>query len=77
MKLYLWDNAAIEFCQKFRAFESPPSVVLVTTVNPKRLGGEHLHMHFILICIFDPHVVCSSTISITYAYWVFFLCVLP
>ncbi|KAL0887183.1 hypothetical protein Bca101_011166 [Brassica carinata] len=34
-----WDNAAIEFCQKFRAFESPPSVVLVTTVNPKRLGG--------------------------------------
>ncbi|KAL0734689.1 hypothetical protein Bca4012_010899 [Brassica carinata] len=39
MKLYLWDNAAIEFCQKFRAFESPPSVVLVTTVNPKRLGG--------------------------------------
>ncbi|XP_018477439.1 replication protein A 70 kDa DNA-binding subunit B isoform X2 [Raphanus sativus] len=39
MKLYLWNDAAIEFCQKFRAFESPPSVVLVTTVNPKLLGG--------------------------------------
>ncbi|KAF2533557.1 hypothetical protein F2Q70_00033024 [Brassica cretica] len=39
MKLYLWDHAATEFCQKFKTFENTPTVILVTTVNPKRLGG--------------------------------------
>ncbi|KAF8081785.1 hypothetical protein N665_0867s0007 [Sinapis alba] len=39
MKLYLWDQAAIDFCSKFNSSESTPIVVLVTTVNPKRLGG--------------------------------------
>ncbi|KAF8118636.1 hypothetical protein N665_0003s0011 [Sinapis alba] len=39
MKLYLWDQAAIDFCNKFNSSESTPTVVLVTTVNPKRLGG--------------------------------------
>uniref|UniRef100_A0A0D3DFW7 Replication factor A C-terminal domain-containing protein n=1 Tax=Brassica oleracea var. oleracea TaxID=109376 RepID=A0A0D3DFW7_BRAOL len=39
MKLYLWDQAATEFCQKFKTFENTPTVILVTTVNPKRLGG--------------------------------------
>ncbi|CAG7890077.1 uncharacterized protein LOC103839974 isoform X1 [Brassica rapa] len=39
MKLYLWDQAAAAFCQKFRSYGSTPRVLLVTTVNPKRIGG--------------------------------------
>ncbi|KAL0645641.1 hypothetical protein Bca4012_043932 [Brassica carinata] len=39
MKLYLWDHAASEFCEKFKSYVSTPSVILVTTVNPKHLGG--------------------------------------
>ncbi|KAL0755057.1 hypothetical protein Bca101_092725 [Brassica carinata] len=39
MKLYLWDKAATDFCQKFKLYGSTPSVLLVTTVNPKHLGG--------------------------------------
>ncbi|CAN7015691.1 unnamed protein product, partial [Brassica rapa subsp. trilocularis] len=39
MKLYLWDTAATDFCLKFKAQENTPSVILVTTVNPKRFGG--------------------------------------
>ncbi|KAF2570844.1 hypothetical protein F2Q70_00005196 [Brassica cretica] len=39
MKLYLWDQAATEFCKKSKTFENTPTVILVTTVNPKRLGG--------------------------------------
>ncbi|KAH0936502.1 hypothetical protein HID58_013619 [Brassica napus] len=40
MKLYLWDKAASDFCEKFKSYGSTPSVLLVTTVNPKRLGGK-------------------------------------
>ncbi|CAN6920773.1 unnamed protein product, partial [Brassica oleracea] len=39
MKLYLWDKAAADFCQKFKSYGSTPSVLLVTTVNSKHLGG--------------------------------------
>ncbi|KAF2615952.1 hypothetical protein F2Q70_00010997 [Brassica cretica] len=39
MKLYIWDKAATTFCEKFRLLGKPPSVIMVTTVNPKRLGG--------------------------------------
>ncbi|KAG2289177.1 hypothetical protein Bca52824_048781 [Brassica carinata] len=39
MKLYLWDQAATDFCNKFNSCESTPTVLLVTTVNTKRLGG--------------------------------------
>nr|VDD24940.1 unnamed protein product [Brassica oleracea] len=39
MKLYLWDKAASDFCQKFKSYGSIPSVLLVTTVNPKHLEG--------------------------------------
>ncbi|KAJ0261784.1 hypothetical protein HA466_0048370 [Hirschfeldia incana] len=39
MKLYLWDNAASDFCQKFKSYGGTPSVLLVTTVNPKLIGG--------------------------------------
>ncbi|KAF2566029.1 hypothetical protein F2Q68_00024625 [Brassica cretica] len=39
MKLYLWDKAAADFCQKFKSYGNTPSVLLVITVNPKHLGG--------------------------------------
>ncbi|CAN6816618.1 unnamed protein product [Brassica oleracea] len=39
MKLYLWEKAASDFCVKFKSYGSTPSVLLVTTVNPKHLGG--------------------------------------
>uniref|UniRef100_A0A0D3DBK0 Replication factor A C-terminal domain-containing protein n=1 Tax=Brassica oleracea var. oleracea TaxID=109376 RepID=A0A0D3DBK0_BRAOL len=38
MKLYLWDKAASDFCEKFKSYGSTPSVLLVTTVNPKHPG---------------------------------------
>ncbi|KAL0786503.1 hypothetical protein Bca101_002749 [Brassica carinata] len=38
MKLYLWDKAASDFCEKFKSYGSTPSIILVTTVNPKHLG---------------------------------------
>nr|VDD10773.1 unnamed protein product [Brassica rapa] len=39
MKLYLWDQAARDFCIKFKSYEKTPTVLLVTTVNAKTLGG--------------------------------------
>ncbi|KAG2302480.1 hypothetical protein Bca52824_031131 [Brassica carinata] len=40
MNVYLWDEAAKNFCLKFDASAATPTVLLVTTVNPKRLGGK-------------------------------------
>ncbi|KAF3578352.1 hypothetical protein DY000_02029782 [Brassica cretica] len=37
--LYLWDDTAADFLQKFKSYGNTPSVLLVTTVNPKHLGG--------------------------------------
>ncbi|CAH8334672.1 unnamed protein product [Eruca vesicaria subsp. sativa] len=39
VKLNLWDKAAFEFCAKFKASGGTASVILVTTLNPKRFGG--------------------------------------
>ncbi|KAG2314101.1 hypothetical protein Bca52824_017223 [Brassica carinata] len=39
MKLYLWDQTARDFCKKFKTYENTPTVLLVTTVNTKSLGG--------------------------------------
>ncbi|WZZ36294.1 hypothetical protein YC2023_019695 [Brassica napus] len=39
MKLYLWDQTATDFCKKFNSCENTPTVLLVTTVNTKHLGG--------------------------------------
>ncbi|KAF2601837.1 hypothetical protein F2Q70_00025268 [Brassica cretica] len=36
MKLYLWDQAATDFCEKFNSCENTLTVLLVTTVNTKR-----------------------------------------
>ncbi|KAL0834805.1 hypothetical protein Bca101_086694 [Brassica carinata] len=38
MKLYIWDKADAVFCEKFKALGKPPTVILVTTVNPKHFG---------------------------------------
>lgn len=39
VKLCLWDKAANDFCEKFKSQGNTPSVILVTTLNPKRIGG--------------------------------------
>ncbi|KAJ4904760.1 hypothetical protein Rs2_18711 [Raphanus sativus] len=39
MKLYLWDQVAFDFRKKFMSSENTPSVILVTTVYPKCVGG--------------------------------------
>ncbi|XP_013617181.1 PREDICTED: uncharacterized protein LOC106323638 [Brassica oleracea var. oleracea] len=39
MKLYLWDRAASDFSERFKASGGTAHVILVTTLNPKRLGG--------------------------------------
>ncbi|XP_033135403.1 uncharacterized protein LOC108869384 [Brassica rapa] len=39
MKLYLWDKAALDFCEKLKATGGTAKVILVTTLNPKRFGG--------------------------------------
>ncbi|CAN6912187.1 unnamed protein product [Brassica oleracea] len=39
MKLYLWDKAASDFSEKFKASGGTARVVLVTALNPKRFGG--------------------------------------
>ncbi|CAF2194539.1 unnamed protein product [Brassica napus] len=38
MKLYLWDQAATDFCKKFKSYENTPTVLLVTAVNTKRVS---------------------------------------
>ncbi|KAG2280159.1 hypothetical protein Bca52824_051379 [Brassica carinata] len=40
MNVYLWDEAAESFRLKFDASAATPTVLLVTTVNPKKLGGK-------------------------------------
>ncbi|XP_048623286.1 uncharacterized protein LOC111198155 isoform X2 [Brassica napus] len=40
MKLYLWDQAAKDFYKKFTSSEDTPTVLLVTTVNPKTVAGN-------------------------------------
>ena len=44
MKLYLWDQAARDFCKKFNSYEGTPTVLLVTTVNTKTLGGSDFYL---------------------------------
>ncbi|KAG2252465.1 hypothetical protein Bca52824_082601 [Brassica carinata] len=39
LKLYLWDKAAFQFCEKFKVSVGTARVILVTTLNPKRFGG--------------------------------------
>ncbi|CAN6805161.1 unnamed protein product [Brassica oleracea var. botrytis] len=46
MKLYLWNQAAKDFYKKFTSNEDTPTVLLVTTVNPKTVAGNQFsHYH--------------------------------
>ncbi|KAG2314875.1 hypothetical protein Bca52824_017997 [Brassica carinata] len=38
LKLCLWDKAAFDFCEKFKASGCAARVILVTALNPKRFG---------------------------------------
>ncbi|KAG2271956.1 hypothetical protein Bca52824_066511 [Brassica carinata] len=48
MKLYLWDHAASDLCEKFKSYGGTPSVLLVTTVNPKHLGDTSRGLMFMI-----------------------------
>nr|VDD58451.1 unnamed protein product [Brassica oleracea] len=52
VKLYLWDQAARDFCKKFRSYEGTPTVLLVTTVNTKSLGENFLTISYLLLLVF-------------------------
>ncbi|KAH0917416.1 hypothetical protein HID58_025076 [Brassica napus] len=56
MKLYLWDQAARDFCRKFKSYEGTPTVLLVTTVNTKTLGGFDFYLYYRYSC-FDLNVL--------------------
>ncbi|KAL0751263.1 hypothetical protein Bca101_033266 [Brassica carinata] len=42
MKLYIWDKAASDFCQKFKSYGGTPIVLLVTTEHLLSLQCHHL-----------------------------------
>ncbi|CAF1958578.1 unnamed protein product [Brassica oleracea var. botrytis] len=46
MNVYLWDEAAESFRLKFDGSAATPTVLLVTTINPKRLGGNLSHSKY-------------------------------
>ncbi|XP_013594482.1 PREDICTED: uncharacterized protein LOC106302537 [Brassica oleracea var. oleracea] len=46
MNVFLWDEAAESFRLKFDGSAATPTVLLVTTVNPKRLGGNLSHSKY-------------------------------
>ena len=48
MKLYIWDKAATDFYENFKSLGKPQSVILVTTVNPKRFGGSY-YLTFVVV----------------------------
>ncbi|WZZ65328.1 hypothetical protein YC2023_076698 [Brassica napus] len=51
LNIYLWDQAAENFRRKFDESVTTPIVLLVTTVNPKRLGGKLLPFIAYFDCI--------------------------
>ncbi|CAN7084289.1 unnamed protein product [Brassica oleracea var. botrytis] len=51
VNIYLWDQAAENFRRKFDESVTTPIVLLVTTVNPKRLGGKLLPFIAYFDCI--------------------------
>ncbi|CAF1921109.1 unnamed protein product [Brassica napus] len=73
MKLYLWDTAATDFCLKFKAQENTPSVILVTTVNPKRFGGQ-CGISFFTFCFVLIYLDVQPTKDYL-AWYVFFCCI--
>ncbi|KAH0886256.1 hypothetical protein HID58_062352 [Brassica napus] len=57
MKLYLWDQAARDLCKKFKSYENTSTVLLVTTVNTKSLGG------ILTLTSCPPHMFLWTTTS--------------
>ena len=70
MKLYLWDQTAKDFYKKFTSSEDTPTVLLVTTVNPKVIAGnqlipiitEPLIIQTLMFC----HAVCLRSLLFAY-----------
>ncbi|KAH0901902.1 hypothetical protein HID58_041405 [Brassica napus] len=58
MKLYLWDKAALDLSEKFKASGRTAKVILVTTLNPKRFGVSSSHF----IKIFDLYYIIGTGI---------------
>ncbi|KAG5393506.1 hypothetical protein IGI04_023469 [Brassica rapa subsp. trilocularis] len=71
IKVYLWDNVATEFCRKFKSCETTPTVLLITTVNTKRLGGILALTSMSSSRVFMDYDV-QPTIDY-FAWWVFML----
>ncbi|KAH0853184.1 hypothetical protein HID58_090684 [Brassica napus] len=67
MKLYLWDKAALDFCEKFKATGGTAKVILVTTLNPKRFGvsSSHLAKNFDLYYIVGTGIGALTLSSMT------------
>ncbi|CAF1814926.1 unnamed protein product [Brassica napus] len=57
MKLYLWDQAARDFCKKFKSYEGTPTVLLVTTVNTKTLGDSDFYLYYRFLTVIYQHFV--------------------
>ena len=62
MKLYLWDQAARDFCKKFNSYEGTPTVLLVTTVNTKTLGGSDFYLWYRFLTVIYQHFVFFSRV---------------
>ncbi|CAN7039525.1 unnamed protein product, partial [Brassica rapa subsp. trilocularis] len=62
MKLYLWDKAAFDFSEKFKASGETAKVILVTTLNPKRFGGLYIIFLLFLICALSLSSMASSRV---------------
>ncbi|KAF3554173.1 hypothetical protein F2Q69_00015920 [Brassica cretica] len=56
--------AATDFCKKFIAYENTPTVLLVTTVNTKRLGGWPFELYVSATVFSLSRIVCSSSMII-------------
>ncbi|KAG2316076.1 hypothetical protein Bca52824_019198 [Brassica carinata] len=52
MKLYLWNQAARDFYKNFTSSEATPTVLLVTTVNPKIFAGNLSLSSMASSCVF-------------------------
>ncbi|CAF2042906.1 unnamed protein product [Brassica napus] len=64
MKLYLWDQAAVDFCKKFKSSDNTPFVILVTTVYPKRLGEIFSYMKQGAVKVYKIIFVSNSLFNI-------------
>ncbi|CAF2039938.1 unnamed protein product [Brassica napus] len=65
--LYLWDKAATDLCEKFKSLRKPPSVILVTTVNPKIFEGA-----LSLSCLSSSRVFFDMDVQATREYLAWF-----